>query len=388
MLTPDWIETALAEAARQGLARQLREAPLPGGQFVQDGQRILNFSSNDYLGFCRHPQVVARAREALDRYGAGSGASRLVAGTLPLHTELEQALALHKGYPAALVFGSGFLANAGIVTALAGRGDEIFADRLIHASLIDAAQLSGARLLRFRHNDPAHLADLLAKPASGRRLILTESVFSMDGDLAPLADYADLADRHGAMLMVDEAHATGVFGPSGAGRVAELGLQSRVDIAMGTLSKALGSYGGYAACSEPVRRLLIQRARSFIYTTAPAPASIGAALGALDVLREHPELGRQLLDRACRLRQPLQQAGLNTLGSASQIIPVVLGTNEATLAAMQQLRDQGLLAVAIRPPTVPAGSARLRLSVSLAHTEADIDKAVQLVREVCTEARQ
>ena len=364
----------------RALERRLIERPAAGGRWTQNGRVILNFSSNDYLGLAQHPDVLARAHAALDRYGAGAGASRLAGGTLPIHSELEQRLAALKRQPAALVFGSGYLASLGVIAAPFGRGDVIWADRLVHASLLDAMALSRARLIRFCHNDMDHLASLLSRAAaSGRRLIVTESVFSMDGDLAPLGDIAILAERYEAMLLVDEAHATGIFGPGGAGRIEEEGLKDTSLLAMGTLSKALGSVGGFVASSVPIWDLLLQRARSFIYTTALPPSAAGAALGALDVLARNPNLGTELLRRAGQFRERLHSAGLNTLHSASQIVPVLVGENQRALTLSARLEKEGVLATAIRPPTVPAGTARLRLSVSLAHSEDDLEFAADRI---------
>ncbi|MCX6998629.1 MAG: 8-amino-7-oxononanoate synthase [Kiritimatiellaeota bacterium] len=375
-----WLEDELEKLRQQHLYREARAWPETGGRVRVDGRALLNFSSNDYLDLAHHPTVLAAAEHALRAGGAGATASRLVVGTLPLHEELEARLARLKGCPAALVFGSGYLANAGTVPALAGRGDTIFADRLAHASLVDAVLLSRAELLRFRHNDVGHLDELLSKcTGGGRKLVVTESVFSMDGDLAPLPELAAVAGRHGALLLVDEAHATGVFGPGGGGVIRELGLESAVNVSMGTLSKALGGYGGFVAVSARLREWLINRARAFIFSTALPPAMLGAALGALDVLEQQPGAGAELLRRAAAFRQKLQAAGLDTMASASQIIPILVGDNARALALAARLRAQGLLVVAIRPPTVPAGSARLRLSVTLAHTTAELDRAAELI---------
>lgn len=377
----DWIRPELDERAQHHLLRRLRVFPAAGARIPgPDGRTLLNFSSNDYLGLASHPAVIAAAREALETYGAGATASRLVCGTLPCHAALEERLAAWKGRPAALVFGSGYAANVGLLPAVAGRGDTVFADRLVHASLIDAIRLSGADLQRFRHNDADHLAELLERhPARGRRWVVTESVFSMDGDLAPLPRLAGLARSHGALLFVDEAHATGVFSPAGAGRAAELGLGPDVHLGMGTLSKALGGAGGYVACSEAMRDWLVNRARSFIYSTAPAPAAVGAALGALDVLQREPQLGAELLRRAGLFRERLQAAGLDTMASASQIVPVLVGEAGRALALSARLESAGILAVAIRPPTVPEGSARLRFSVTLGHTPDELDAAADAI---------
>jgi len=371
-----WLEAELAALRRQHLFREARAWPAAGGRVCVDGRDTLNFSSNDYLDLARHPAVRAGAARALRAYGAGATASRLVAGTLPLHEELEARLARLKGCPAALLFGSGYLANLGTVPALAGRGDTICADRLAHASLVDAAVLSRAALERFRHNDVQHLDELLGKcTGGGRKLVLTESVFSMDGDLAPLREISAVARQHGALLLVDEAHATGVFGPGGGGLIREYGLEAEITVAMATLSKALGGYGGFVAVSEPMRAWLVNRARAFIFSTALPPAQAGAALGALDALAQQPDGGRELLRRAGVFRRRLQAAGLDTLRSASQIVPVLMGDNARALALAERLRSRGRRVVAIRPPTVPAGSARRRLSVTLAHSDADLERA-------------
>lgn len=376
MNAESWIDAVLRELEDIHQRRQLRVSPQAGGKYTEAGRTILNFSSNDYLGLSQHPVVLEAARRALESFGASSTAARLVTGTLPLHEELEARLAQLKGYPQALVFGSGFLANTGIVPSVVGKDDHVFADKLVHASLIDAIVLSRATLHRFHHNDPEHLAKLLNKTAGpGRRLVITESVFSMDGDLAPLHDIARMASEHGAMLLVDEAHATGIFGPGGAGRIRELGLESAVHLSMATLSKALGGYGGFVSCSENMKALLVNRSRSFIYSTALPPAVLGAALGALDALEQAPDLGAQLLRRASEFRLRLRGAGFDTMDSDSQIIPVLVGDNAKTLSLSKRLHDEGLIAVAIRPPTVPPGSARIRLSVTLTHGPDDLEQA-------------
>ncbi len=371
-----WIAGALAELDSAHLRRRLVVRPGAGGWIEAQGRRLLNLASNDYLGLASHPHVIMEARRALETYGAGATGSRLVCGHLPCHEELEHRLAALKKCPAALIFASGFAANTGIVPALCGRDDHVFADRLAHASLLDGIRLSGATLHRFHHNDAAHLGDLLRKaPAKGRRMIVTESVFSMDGDLAPLSDLADLAEAHGAMLMVDEAHATGVYGPGGAGRSVELGLQGRVTVSMGTLSKALGSAGGFAAGTEMLRDWLLNRARSFIYSTGLPPPAAGAALGALDVLAREPGLGTELRHRAAAFRKRLKDGGIDAGSGDSPIIPVPIGAPDRALAIAARLEDAGILAIAIRPPTVPPGTARLRLSLSLAHAPADLAAA-------------
>ena len=389
-----WAEAELAELRAAGLHREPRVFAGVGGKILDGrGRELLSFAGNDYLDLARHPRVIAAARAALETHGAGAASSRLVAGTLTLHEELEARLAAHKGYPAALVLGSGYVANVALPAALVGRGDAIFADRLAHASLLDGALQSRARLYRFRHNDAEHLRELLRAAASDaghparRRLVLTESVFSMDGDLAPLAELAAVAEAAQAMLVVDEAHSAGIFGPSGGGLVRALGLAERVTIAMSTLSKALGSYGGVLACSAALREWLVQRHRGFIYSTALPPAALGAALGALDVLAAEPERGARLLALAADFRNRLRAAGLDTGDSASAIVPVIIGDKGRVMAIAARLLEAGIVAAAIREPTVPAGTSRLRLSVTLAHSRADLERAADLIIAAVGEAR-
>ncbi|MBW1795772.1 MAG: 8-amino-7-oxononanoate synthase [Deltaproteobacteria bacterium] len=350
-----WINERLCDLSKRHLDRHVQAYLEAGGRIRIGDRTYLNFSS---------------AAEALRGAGCGATASRLLTGTLTWHDELEQKLARYKGYPCALLFGSGFLANVGTIPALMGRNDYVFADKLVHASIVDAIMLSRAKLYRFRHNDVEHLE---------RRLIVTESVFSMDGDLAPLQDIAHVAQRHDAMVMVDEAHATGVFGPKGGGLVREWGLEPMINIGLGTLGKAFGGYGGFVACSESMRAFLINHARSFIYSTALPPSVVGAALGAMQMIEESCDLGAQLLKNAAVFRNRLQEAGLNTGNSASQIIPIMVGKNSKALAISKKLREQGIIGLAIRPPTVPQGTARIRLSVTLAHTREDLEHVGQVI---------
>ncbi len=381
----NWIQTKLDEVKTQGLERMARVYPVAGGIIKIDGKEVLNFSSNDYLDLARHPHVIDRSKEALDQYGVGTASSRLVTGTLPIHEDLETRLAKEKGHDSALIFGSGYMANAGTIPVLVGRDDIVFADKLVHASMIDACKLSGAKLVRFAHNDAAALEKRLEQSAETacRKLIITESVFSMDGDIAPLTEMAALAEKHEAMLMVDEAHACGTFGPHGAGLIRELGLENSVTVSMGTMSKAMAGYGGFVACSENLRKLLVNSARAFIYTTAPPPAVIGAALGAMDVLEASPKLGNILQANAAYFRSLLHEGELDTLQSQSQIIPIVIGDNEKAVSISKKLREQGIIAAAIRPPTVPEGSARLRISITLAHLVDDLERAAkQIIKTV------
>jgi len=348
-----------------------------------DHRDMVDLSSNDYLALSRHPRLLGAAREALDEFGTASGASRLMSGDLELHHRLEKHTAKLKGTEAALAFNSGYQANTGLIPALAGRHDAIFADRLSHASLVDGAMLSRAKLHRFRHNDPAHLEQLLQRQRSGARyaFVVTESVFSMDGDLAPLETLAELAERYSCMLVVDEAHATGIFGPGGAGRVEAEGLTDRTAVMMGTYSKALGGFGAYVAGSRTLVDYLVNSARSFIYSTALPPAVTAANLAAVELCLGGLDRGRELLSRAARFRQELERQGWHIKGY-SQIVPLLLGDSSEALRLGRKLRERGFLTVPVRPPTVPEGQARLRLSLSWAHDPADLEALVEALNEV------
>lgn len=382
MNDPAWLDAWLDAWRQRGLERELWSLP----QDAASG--LLNFADNDYLDLSRHRDVIAGAVNAVKEAGTGARASRVMAGNLACHHALEERLARHKGIPGVLLFGSGFLANLGVMTALAGRDDTILIDRLAHASLIDGARLSGARIRRFQHNDPDHLEALLKRvPPASRRLVVTESVFSMDGDLAPLQAMARVAAGAGAILIVDEAHATGVFGDAGAGLLHPGDVADQPVLVIGTLSKALGAYGGFVACSRKMRTYLIQRARSFTYSTALPPAAAGAALAALDVCRDNPSMGKDLLRRAARFRDRLRRAGASTGASQSQIVPVMLRDNEQALRLAGALRESNIFCLAIRPPTVPAGGARIRFSVTLRHQETDLDQTADLTLDIMRGAR-
>jgi len=333
---------------------------------MRGGKRLLSFSCNDYLGLTQHPAVKAAAREAIARYGAGAGASRLVTGNHPLYDALESRLARLKGTEAACVFGSGYLANAGIVPALIGEGDLLLVDELAHSCLWAGAQLSRARVLGFRHNDVAAAAALLAvhRAAHGRAMIVTDSVFSMDGDVAPLAELAALAQAHDSWLMSDDAHGLGIVAPT-----------ARPELQMGTLSKALGSYGGYLCASRAVIDLVKTRARTLIYSTGLPPASVAAALAALDVIAADPALAARPLRHARMFTRLLDRPE-----AESPIVPIVLGAESAALAASALLEEEGFLVSAIRPPTVPAGTARLRLAFAAGHSEDDIARLADVLR--------
>jgi 8-amino-7-oxononanoate synthase len=338
---------------------------------------LLNFAANDYLGLARHPALIEAAREATEERGTGAGASRLVTGTDAAVLALEQELAAWKEKEAALVFSSGFAAALGTIPALVGTGDTVVLDKLSHASLIDAARLSGATVRTFAHNDMGRLDALLRKVVSdnARTLIVTESIFSMDGDAAPLAELVELKNKRGAWLLVDEAHATGLYGATGAGRIAEAGLSEQVEIVMGTLSKALGSVGGYIAGSRVLIDWLTNRARSFIYSTALPPGVVAASRAAVELLRSEKgaALRGRLWGNIARFHAGLPERWKQHACSTSAIQPLVCGESAAALAMSAALRERGFLIPAIRYPTVPRGSARLRVTLSAAHAEKDID---------------
>lgn len=342
-----------------------------------DGRRLIDVCSNDYLGLSQHPLTKSRAAEWAQRYGAGAPSSRLVTGTRGITFAIEEKLAAFKGCEAALLIGSGFQANATVIPALASLRDTlIFSDALNHSSIVHGCRLAKARTTLFRHNDLEHLAELLRDNNShrGRRLIVTESVFSMDGDRCELAALVALAEQHGATLYVDEAHATGVIGPQGRGMVAALASSvGKVDVVMGTLGKAFGAYGAYIAGSRALIDFLTNRCAGFIYATALPPAVLGAVDAALDLIPAMDADRARLTTNATRLRSALHAIGLDTLQSSSQIVPAIIGTEAAALAAAQRLDEAGILAIAIRPPTVPEGTSRLRFCLNSALTEADME---------------
>jgi 8-amino-7-oxononanoate synthase len=348
---------------------------------AEDGRRLLNLSSNDYLGLASHPAVAEAAARAARR-GSGATASRLIVGTDPAYAALEEKLADFQGAEAALVFGSGYLANVGVISCLVGLGDAVFSDSLNHASIIDGCRLSRATIHRFAHRDVDELEAMLRqaeRDGARRKLIVTETVFSMNGDVAPLAEIVELKERYGASLFVDEAHADGVFGPHGEGFAHELGVADRIDLHMGTFGKAFGAYGAYVAGRSLWIDYLVNAGRSFIFTTGLPPAVIGAVDAALDLVRGGHALRADLHAKAGRFRETLRGRGFDVHGSTTQIVPLVVGDSEAALALSQSLERAGVLAVAIRPPTVPVGTARLRFSVSVLHEEAELDRALEAI---------
>jgi 8-amino-7-oxononanoate synthase len=377
------IEQRLAEIERQGLSRRLRLISGPQGpRVLLDGRPVLLLCSNDYLGLAHHPHVREAAAEAARQWGAGAGASRLVSGTMTIHGRLEERLAAFKGSEACVLFGSGYLANLGAIGALAGPGDAVFSDQLNHASIVDGCKCSRARIHVYRHLDCEHLDwSLRHHGGDGRRLIATDSVFSMDGDFAPLQEIVELARRHRARLLVDEAHATGALGPGGRGAVSQAGLEGKVDVLVGTLGKALGTYGAYVCASAEMVRYLINTARPLIFSTAPAPPAVAGALAALDLIEQRPDRVRQLHAAARTLRGELAAKGFDIPESDMHIVPLLVGDERDALAFCQAALERGVFAQAIRAPSVPAGSARLRLTAMATHTPAELRRAAHALEQ-------
>jgi len=380
----DFIAAELQSVKDAGLYRQLRLVDGDQGPTLMlDGREVINFSSNNYLGIANHPALAAAAKAAIDRYGCGSGASRLISGNMTLHEELEAKLAEFKNTEAALVFNSGFQANVGIISTLACEGDAILSDSLNHASIIDGCRLSKAQTFVYAHGDLAALETCLKQAAPARRrLIVTETIFSMDGDQAPLAEIVELAEKYDAMVMVDEAHGTGVFGANGAGVVAKLGLAPRVLIQMGTLGKALGGFGAYVAGSRSLRDLLINRCRSFIFTTSLPPAVMAMALAAIDLVQNEPQRRETLRHNCQKLKLGLSRLGFELGKSESPILPLIVGDAARCMAMSAALLDRGVFAQGIRPPTVPVGTSRLRITVMATHSDAQIDRALNVFEEI------
>jgi 8-amino-7-oxononanoate synthase len=370
-----YAQEKLDDIERRGLHRSISETVREDGIYIErGGKRLLSFSCNDYLNLTQHPALKRAAIEAIDRYGVGSGASRLVTGNHPLYAELEARLARLKGTEAAVVFGSGYLANSGIIPVLIGEDGLVLIDELSHACLWSGAQLSRGRVTPFRHNDMSDLERLLKahRSAHPRAMIVTDGVFSMDGDLAPLPELAALAKTHDAWLMTDDAHGLGVIG-NGRGSTAQFGAD--VPLQMGTLSKAIGGYGGYLCASKPVVELMCNRARTLIYSTGLPPATIAAAIAALDLIESDPALAARPVEKAKHFTR------LTNLPEAqSPIVPIIIGAEDNALTASRLLADEGFHVAAIRPPTVPKGTSRLRLTFTAGHPDAEIERLATLVR--------
>ncbi len=368
-----FIDDELRDLEGRGLRRRLRAVQGPQGPRVTvEGRALRLFCSNDYLGLANHPALIAAAKEAVERYGYGTGASRLVSGTMEAHVALEGRLAGFLGTGAALVFPSGYAANVGVIPALVGQGDAVILDRLNHASIVDGARLSGAKLLVYPHRDVERLREVLGRhTAFRRRLIVTDGVFSVDGDIAPLREIQALARQHNAILMVDDAHGTGALGERGLGTLEHHGLEG-VDVLMGSLSKALGASGGFIAGGRGLIDYLINRSRGFIFTTALPPDACAAAAAALDLVASQPELRARLWKNVGQAKRGLLAMGFDLMGSETQIIPVRIGDAKRAVEVSDFLHERGIFLSAIRPPTVPEGESRLRLTVTAAHDEEDI----------------
>ena len=381
------LQERLAELEELGLSRRTRLVSGPQGpEVVLDGRPVLLLCSNNYLGLAGDPRVREAASAAALRWGAGAGGSRLVSGTMTLHERLEERLAAFKGTEACVLFGSGYLANAGLIPALARRGEVVFSDALNHASIIDGCRLAGADTFVYAHNDCEHLEWGLRQAGDRAALIVTDGVFSMDGDVAPLAEIVALARRYGLRTMVDEAHGTGALGPGGRGAVAEAGLEGEVDVVMGTLGKSLGAYGAFACCSATMREYLVNTARSLIFSTALPPAAVAGALAALEILEEQPGLVETLQANAAALRDGLASEGFDGGGSRTQIVPLVVGDPALAVRMAGEAIERGVFAQAIRPPTVPEGTSRLRLAVMASHTAPDLREAARALGAAAREA--
>jgi 8-amino-7-oxononanoate synthase len=402
------IEERLQELDELGLRRSLRMVSGPQGpRVLLDGKPVLLLCSNNYLGLADHPRVREAAAEAAMRWGVGAGASRLISGTMTIHRRLEERLAAFHRREACVLFGSGYLANAGAIGALAGRGDIVYSDELNHASIIDGCRLSRAEVVVYRHGDMDHLESLLrrhgaragtranTRSVAGRttragvthvgQLIVTDSVFSMDGDVAPLDDLVELAGAYQARTIVDEAHAIGAFGPDGAGAVAAAGLEREVDVVIGTLGKALGSYGAYACASQATVEYLINAARPLIFSTAPPPPAIGGALAALELLLERPHRVQRLRSNGRALRRALAAEGFVADDRDMHIVPLIVGDARATVSLCEAALRRGVFAQAIRPPTVAPGGSRLRLATMASHTAEELAGAARVLAESARE---
>jgi 8-amino-7-oxononanoate synthase len=381
------IEARLAELKALGLHRRTRLVSGPQGPHVLlDGKPVLLLCSNNYLGLADHPKVREAAAEAAMRWGVGAGASRLVSGTMTVHRRLEERLAEFKGQESALLFGSGYLANVGAISALARPGDVVFSDALNHASIIDGCRLSRAEVFIYDHCDPEHLAWGVRQAEGRGALIVTDTVFSMDGDVAPLPDIVEVARRHRLRVLVDEAHATGALGPEGRGAVAEAGLEDQIDVIVGTLGKALGAYGAFVACQSSMSRFLLNAARTFIFSTALPPPAVAGALAALELVQDRPRLVQRLRSNSTALRTELGQQGFDVRGSTTQIVPLVIGDADRAVRVCEAALEAGVFAQAIRPPTVPAGTSRLRLAVMASHREEELRSAARTLGQAARAA--
>ncbi len=379
-----WLTEELQNLKDQGLYNNIRTiGSAQGAWLVVDGRRVLNFCSNNYLGLADDPRLCAAAKNAIDAFGAGPAAVRSIAGTLTLHRELENRLAEFKGVEATIAFQSGFTSNLGTIPALVGKEDVIFSDELNHASIIDGARLSGAKIVRYSHNDARALEDTITKETGYRRaLIVTDGVFSMDGDIAPLPDIVKVAEHHDFMLMVDDAHGEGVLGRGGRGIVDHFGMHGRVDVEIGTLSKAFGVVGGYVAGKKEIVEWLNQRGRPFLFSSATTAADTAACLAAVDILESSTQLVDRLWDNARYFKTEMKRLGFDTGKSETPITPVMLGDEVLTRKFSGRLFETGIFAMAITYPTVPKGRARIRVMISAAHSRDDLDRGIETFAKV------
>jgi glycine C-acetyltransferase len=381
----DWVQQEIDALKSGGLYNNIRTLSSPQGAWLEvDGKKVLNFCSNNYLGLANHPKLVEAATNALKKYGVGPGAVRSIAGTMEIHTELERRLAAFKGVEAAIVLQSGFSANTAVIPVLVGKEDVIISDELNHASIIDGSRLSGARIERYAHANPADLEDVLTKNKGTyrRALVVTDGVFSMDGDLAPLDQIYEVTSRHDAMLMVDDAHGEGVIGRGGRGIVDHFGLHGKVDVEVGTLSKAFGVVGGVVAGNAKIIEWVRQRGRPFLFSSATPPADVAACIAAVDLLESSTELVDRLWENARYFKAELKKIGLNTGNSVTPITPVMLG--EAPLAQQfsRELFEENVFAMSLGFPTVPQGKARIRVMISAAHSREDLDQGLAAFEKV------
>ncbi len=381
---PQQLKAFLKEKKQQQLYRSVCHSESPQQpRMVVDGKQVLTFCSNDYLGLANHPAIIKAFKQAADKFGVGSGSAHLINGHSIEHQKLEEALAEYTGRDRALLFSTGYMANLGVVNALLDQGDSLFADRLNHASLMDAGLLSKARMRRYAHNDIGALQKLYANKAVNHSMILTDGVFSMDGDVAPLKSLAKIAKQHQAWLMVDDAHGFGVMGETGAGLLQQENMdQEDVPIFMATLGKAIGTAGAFVAGSDALIEFLIQTARTYIYTTAMPPAIAAASRASLKLVQKENWRREKLQQLIVQFKQGARQLGLKLLASETAIQPVMVGDVKAALKISEQLKQKGILVVAIRPPTVPEGTARLRITLSAAHTEKDVDLLLSALQEL------
>ncbi len=381
----DFIREDIENLKKEGLYIIIRTIESPQGAWiVVDGKKVLNLCSNNYLGFANHPELRKKAKEAIDRFGVGPAAVRTIAGTMSLHNELERKLAEFKGAEATISFQSGFNANLATIPALVGRGDAIFSDELNHASIIDGSRLSRATIIRYNHNDPEDLERKLKEegPKYRRKLVVTDGVFSMDGDIAPLPEIAEIAEKYEAILMVDDAHGEGVLGRGGRGIVDHFDLHGKVDIEVGTLSKAFGVVGGYVAGSKEIVEYLKQKARPFLFSSAVTPPDVAASIAAVDILMESDELVRKLWDNAKYFKENMKNLGFDIGKSQTPITPVMLGEASVAQEFSKRLFEEGIFAQAIGYPTVPRGKARIRVMISATHSKEDLDFALEKFAKV------